>query len=854
MISRAMKPLGTVGRGGCLAHLGSTALLALLLAGFQHPLFPQSVQGRVVDGQDQTPVEGALVFLVGAGGAVDDQQLTNAAGRFLLNARGQGTFTVRAERIGFTTVSSDPFRLAVGQRMDLVLETGQEAIRLEGITVQGEQKCILRPSDGLELSRVWGEARKALTVQDWTEREGAYWFQVENYSRELDPEARRVLEETRKVSSGVSRNPIASLPAEELMTGGFIREDPDGALQYYGPDASTLLSDSFLDTHCFELEKNEDEPDLVGLAFKPARSGDLRDIRGTLWLDRRSSALQFLEFRYTWAPHPSARGVGRGRVEFEELPNGSWIVRRWWIRMPRLARGRPRSSPWERPGLEVAAIRETGGEIVGLSNLDLRSTSRAVRGTVSGVVWDSTRSAPLEGARVLLSGTSFDATTDSEGRFLIGGVPEGLFRVTFTHPRLDSLATAPGGVDVEVSPGEVSEIGLGVPSVESILAGACLGQTRSDGSAVISGSVLDHDTGLPISQASVELAWQAVSGSGGHLRGDEILMEVTTDGEGRFTVCTAPAEALIDIQAKFGGRESRVERLRVRRDSYNVMDIEVLAASETPDPEDSGHSPSEIGARAIRGRILDSAAGAPVGLAWVSLVDADGEPTVFTITDTQGRFLLAAPEPGEYWLRVESQFHEDYSHGPISLTGSDTLSLSFGLEPLPVELGELVVEVERRSPRLAMEGVYDRMEAGIGVHFDQEKIEARRGRPVSELIALLPMVELWPDTMAGGVRVLFRKREFERLLTGDGHRPVPCFPQVFLDGGLLAPGGHVPAGLDQISLNDLEAVEVYDSPAFLPGRFVGQNARCGTIVLWTRQAGGNSKGELSPPTSGPVPP
>ena len=228
------------------------------------------------------------------------------------------------------------------------------------------------------------------------------------------------------------------------------------------------------------------------------------------------------------------------------------------------------------------------------------------------------------------------------------------------------------------------------------------------------------------------------------------------------------------------------------------------------------------------------AAGTPIVLARVTLLDADGQPVTFMFTDAQGQFLLVAPEPGQYWIKAQSAFHEDYSDGPISLAGADTVSLVFGLKPLPVELPELVIEAERLSPRLALEGVYDRREARIGQHFDQRRLRARPGYRVSDLVALLPSVELWPDSAFGGVRVLFRRRQFERLITRDGERPPPCFPQVFMNGVVLARGGNTPGYLNRISVSDLEAVEVYESPAFLPGRFYGTFAHCGTIVLWTR--------------------
>lgn len=557
-----------------------TALMAALLAGSSPPASGQTVQGQLIDGETRAPVEGALVVLLATDGSEHDGYLTNAAGRFLLRARSEGTYSVRADRIGLRTVSSVSFPLSEGQIFYLSLETETEAIQLEGITVHGEQQCVVRPGEGLEVSRVWEEARKALTVQTWTEQEDAYRFQIANYSREMDPEARRVQEETREVKTGVSRNPIGSLPAEDLMAGGFIRENADGTLRYLGPDASTLLSDIFLDTHCFGLETNDNRPNLIGLAFKPVKPGDLRDIQGTLWVDRGSSALQFLEYGYTWAQHPSARGLARGRLEFEGLPNGAWIVRKWWIRMPQLAEGRARSNPWERPGVMVAGIRETGGEVLQVSSLDRQTISRAETGYVAGVVWDSTRAAPLEGAQVFLSGTSYGGVTDSEGHFLMDDVSEGVFTAAFTHPRLDSLGTVAGGVEVEVIPGEVSEVHLGVSSMGRIIAHACPGEERGEGSAVVTGSVQDQGTGRPVPNATVIFAWQVVTGQEGRLTGRNRSLVVTTDDEGRFTVCSIPADELLDIQASFGGRRSDPVQLRVEGDSFTVVNLEIPAGAE----------------------------------------------------------------------------------------------------------------------------------------------------------------------------------------------------------------------------------------------------------------------------------
>ena len=63
------------------------------------------------------------------------------------------------------------------------------------------------------------------------------------------------------------------LLAEDLLESGFIRRVDDGGFDYFGPDASVLLSDAFLDTHCFRLVAREDLPEAVGLAFDPVRKG-----------------------------------------------------------------------------------------------------------------------------------------------------------------------------------------------------------------------------------------------------------------------------------------------------------------------------------------------------------------------------------------------------------------------------------------------------------------------------------------------------------------------------------------------------------------------------------------------------
>jgi hypothetical protein len=528
----------------------------LLCSLLPHSAYSQSVQGQLLDRDTQGSVEGALVLLLDSSGERMDGYLTNAAGRFLLRAPGPGRYTVRAERIGFETVSSEPFDLEATQILGLRLETGQAPIELEGLTVEGEQQCVVRPDEGLVVAQVWEEARKALTVQEWTEQEGLYRFQIVQYDRELDEDARRVESEERTVIAGVTRNPISSLPAEDLMEEGFVRELPDGSTDYFGPDATVLLSDVFLDTHCFRLAVNDDYPEDIGLAFEPVRPGGVPDIAGTLWLERETAHLDFLEYNYTWSRYEEARGVARGRVEFEGLPSGAWIVRKWWIRMPKVVQDLTLAGSG-RSGIRVSGIREAGMEVARISTLGRETISQPTRGTLSGLVWDSTRHAPLADATVYLSGTQYSAVTDPGGVFFLDDLPQGVFTLAFTHPRLDTLGVIPGGMEVKIDPGVESEVWLGVPSAGSILDSVCPEGDPEEGTAAVMGTVRSARTRAPIPEAQVTLEWIRFQlPESGQIVGDRQILETHTNTDGYYSACGVPSDHLVIVQASYMDQES----------------------------------------------------------------------------------------------------------------------------------------------------------------------------------------------------------------------------------------------------------------------------------------------------------
>jgi hypothetical protein len=818
----------------------------LLAGGGGLPLDGQTIQGQILDRDTELPVEGALVLLLDLEGRQHRGSLSNATGRFLLRAPGPGRFRVRAERIGFETVRSDPFELASDQVFGLRLTMAQMAIELEGIRVEGSQRCVVRPEEGLQVARVWEEARKALALQAWTEQEDLFRFRVVSYERDLDPDARLVESETRRAVVGIHSNPIRSLPPEELAEQGFVRRLDDGGWEYFGPDAQVLLSDAFLDTHCFRLALDATHPTLVGLAFEPVRRRGVPDIAGTLWLDRQTAHLRFLEYRYTWSPWPEMDGVARGRVEFEALPGGAWIVRRWWIRMPRVVQDMGMARRGQ-TGIRLGGIREAGGEVSSITSLARGVVAETPSGILYGVVWDSTRYRPLEGAMVHLSGTQHRSIADSSGRFLMQGLPGGTFTASFTHPRLDTLGIQATGVEAEILPGEASGVSLGIPSTPTILASACTPQERPPGTSVLVGVVRGTGSSEPLPRAQVEVRWSDFglwqgAGRTGRpavaLQERQQVMEALTDAEGRYRACGVPAERLLVVQARFLDRKGDTVHIRAREDAYAVLDLEVplppgLLTSRTTALSLEGGD----GVQGVQGWVRERGSGNPVRSAEVILRQAPGHVVVRGVTDDRGFFRLRTPLPGAYALTATALGYAPASSDTMEVEPGKLRVLELEMPPEALELPPLVVVGESRAFHLEMQGFYQRRNQGLhtGFFFSPEDVEKRRSQRITDLLWGIPRVRIL-EGPSGSQAVYFQGGE--QAQPGGGSSI--CGPKVYLDRLLVWSGGtDSPAPLREIlSGYDLEAMEVYRTPAEIPPEFGGAESACGVILLWSRAGGG----------------
>jgi hypothetical protein len=490
----------------------------------------QVVRIRTVDAQTRAPVAGALVSLRTEGRVAVAQTLSNEQGWAVLRAPTPGTYHLRADRIGFPGVNSEPFQLVAGDTLSARLSLPSIRIRLPDLTVHaGQSVCRLDENAGTLMAELWSEARKALAGTWITRADRRQLLDVSIYERDLNI-ARQVVDERSSGYQTSSLAPFRTVPAESLSLHGYVQKERDESLTFYAPDADLLLSDRFVEDHCFKVTTAKDDPAVVRLAFEPVPARRrLPEVKGTLWLDRESAALRSLDFSYTNLDDDKSSDDHWGRVEFTALPNGAWIVSRWTIR---------------------AGLKEGGGTALAARDGDQH------RAVLHGVVFDSLAGAPLAGAIVSIAGGAYTDTTDASGEYQIETPTQGNFLVTFQHPRL-ALLGVPAAASAALTRGQRTRVDLAVPGSPTLVAKAC--RTRPmhlETEALLVGQVADT-AGNPL-VGRVVVQWNTV----GLLRpgyrtvvgerGTRLLFD--TDLAGRFWICGIPTGVEVKV---LGGPERR---------------------------------------------------------------------------------------------------------------------------------------------------------------------------------------------------------------------------------------------------------------------------------------------------------
>ncbi|MCY3700855.1 MAG: carboxypeptidase-like regulatory domain-containing protein [Gemmatimonadetes bacterium] len=230
----------------------------------------------------------------------------------------------------------------------------------------------------------------------------------------------------------------------------------------------------------------------------------------------------------------------------------------------------------------------------------------------------------------------------------------------------------------------------------------------------------------------------------------------------------------------------------------------------------------------IEGIITEGGTRAPVEGATVRLADPSGSARE-TITGPNGAFAFAQVAPGTYTLGVRRLGYE-VLFIPLEIGPRAPPRLEVQLTPQAIPLEPLEVGVEGRPPRLVESGFYDRMEEGWGVFLEPQWIEANK-RGFVRLADFMSTLQMRaPLPRCPEIPVYLDRR---RVGSADGSGTSRSY-SLNPAGTFRSPVGPPPTLLEELSVHDLGAAELYQPGSKVP--FFAWDAAsmfCGAIILWS---------------------
>ena len=218
----------------------------------------------------------------------------------------------------------------------------------------------------------------------------------------------------------------------------------------------------------------------------------------------------------------------------------------------------------------------------------------------------------------------------------------------------------------------------------------------------------------------------------------------------------------------------------------------------------------------VRGVVVDST-GKPVGEVALSIIVIHQA----TRTDDHGHFALPGVPKGDVEISVRRIGYEPQLVRFV-VSGGPADSIRVVISELPEVLEAVTVSAAERHRRQRIEDFYWRRARGIGTYVTREEILKRRASVPSDVLRTAKGIQFVRTRTGTGIR----------FSSAAGAR-AGCVPMIWIDGQ-RAPGMEI----DEIPLNDIEGIELYNGPSTTPAEFWQANGtQCGTIVVWTRLPG-----------------
>lgn len=246
----------------------------------------------------------------------------------------------------------------------------------------------------------------------------------------------------------------------------------------------------------------------------------------------------------------------------------------------------------------------------------------------------------------------------------------------------------------------------------------------------------------------------------------------------------------------------------------------------------------------VRGILYDDVTGLPVP-GTVMLVDPSTDAAVVNAaTDSVGGFTLKA-SGGTYQIVAIKPGYQSVTSAPVPLQNGEqiTLRVPIAVDGDPVHkigVTERVRSKVSAAPkesdrRMVDNGFEGRRVLGQGLHYDRARLEKSGVATLGQFLQTVPGMRVG-DPSSTSSMYMSRNAGLNNL--GVNGSPAACRVGWYMDGQRIdLPGRSDPMtdGLALITLDQIEAIEVFRGLSEMPAQFAAPDQRCGAVVLWMRR-------------------
>ena len=160
----------------------------------------------------------------------------------------------------------------------------------------------------------------------------------------------------------------------------------------------------------------------------------------------------------------------------------------------------------------------------------------------------------------------------------------------------------------------------------------------------------------------------------------------------------------------------------------------------------------------------------------------------------------------------------------IARSAGTTDSVRVTLQAVVYELPEITVQEQHEQlSRKVLAEFWERRSRGFGKFVTRDEIERRGSNRFIDVVRAVPSVTIM--SYRGRQEIRFRGAGIASMVRD-------CPPQYWMDGIPLENGS-----AEEFSPFNVEAIELYASPATTPPQFSTRGHTCGTVVVWSRLPG-----------------